>query len=184
MALTIFRRRGETTIGALYGAIVAQARQPVFYADWGVPDTLEGRFEMIVLHLALVIRRLRHESAEARKAAQDLFDAFCTDMDRSLREMGVSDTGVPRQMRRMGEAFYGRAAAYERGLDAADQGPLTSAVQRNVFAAEEKNDGAAAISLYMRRVERELARQPVDGLLKGELRLQDLLPSETALPSA
>ena len=115
MILPLFRRPNPT-IAALYGAIVAQARDPRFYEAYGVPDTVLGRFDLIVLHLALVLRRLREGDASARTLAQGLFDAFCRDMDHNLREMGVGDQGVPRQMRRVGEAFYGRAQAYDAAL--------------------------------------------------------------------
>src|SRR5215208_2599562 len=112
-----FRRVPESdSIAALYGIIVAQARAPAFYQDYGVPDTIDGRFEMVVLHTVLVLRRLDAESGPIRGMGQGLFDLFCGDMDGSLREMGVGDLGVPREMRRIGEAFYGRQAAYVAAL--------------------------------------------------------------------
>src|SRR3954447_23147148 len=116
MILPLFRRSPKPTIAALYGAIVAQARLPRFYEEYGVPDTVLGRFDMVLLHVVLVLRRLRQGEARDRALAQELFDAFCRDMDHNLREMGISDQGVPRQMRRVGEAFYGRAQAYDAAL--------------------------------------------------------------------
>src|ERR1043165_5052916 len=123
MILPLFRRP-KPTIDALYGAIVAQAREPGFYAALGVPDTVSGRFDMVLLHVVLVLRRLRQvgdkdgegERALAQELSQQLFDRFCRDMDHNLREMGISDQGLPRHMRRVGEAFYGRAQAYEAAL--------------------------------------------------------------------
>src|ERR1043165_7542806 len=117
-------RRPDPTIAALYGAIVTQARDPRFYESYGVPDSVLGRFDLIVLHLALVLRRLRAGDG-LHTVAQGLFDAFCRDMDHNLREMGVSDRGVPHQMRRLGEAFYGRAQAYDRALACAGNEALT-----------------------------------------------------------
>src|SRR5262249_18838863 len=121
MIFRLFRRDPQAaTIAALYGAIVAQARNPAFYLEYGVPDTPEGRFDMIVLHLALVCRRLGRaqgpDQAPARSVSQAVFDMFCRDMDHNLREMGVSDIGVPKKMRKLGEAFYGRLDAYDRAL--------------------------------------------------------------------
>src|ERR1700748_3412265 len=121
MILPRFRRNPNARIiAALYGAIVAQARRPAFYGLWGVPDTMLGRFDMVVLHAALLLRRLRAVDAATAGLAQDLgqgvFDAFCRDMDDNLREMGVSDIGVPRKMRKLAEAFYGRARAYDTAL--------------------------------------------------------------------
>jgi cytochrome b pre-mRNA-processing protein 3 len=134
--MALFRsRRNDATIAALYGAIVAQARAPVFYAQMGVPDTVEGRFDMIVLHLALLVRRARRESEGTRALAQQVFDRFCTDMDHNLREMGVGEMAVPRRMRGFGEAFYGRASVYDAALDRGDAAELDAALVRNLRPA-------------------------------------------------
>ena len=117
MIFHLFRRTPQSdSIASLYGMIVAQARAPAFYQDYGVPDTVDGRFEMVVLHTVLVLRRLDAEPGPVRRLGQAVFDLFCRDMDASLREMGVGDLKVPREMRRIGEAFYGRKAAYEAAL--------------------------------------------------------------------
>src|ERR1700684_1752570 len=105
------------TIEAIYGMIVTQAREPLFYRDLTVPDTVNGRFDLLVLHLWLVRRRLR-TAEEAAGLSQALFDRFCNDMDDNLREMGVGDLTVPKRMQAFGEAFYGRAVAYDRDLTA------------------------------------------------------------------
>ena len=103
------------TIEAIYGMIVTQAREPLFYRDLGVPDTVNGRFDLLLLHLWLVLRRLK--SVEAGTGlSQALFDHFCEDMDDNLREMGVGDLAVPKRMRAFGEAFYGRSVAYDMAL--------------------------------------------------------------------
>ena len=134
---SLFRHPSKSTIAALYGAIVAQARLPVFYQGLGVPDTVLGRFDMIVLHLVLLLRRLREGQASHRELAQAVFDAFCRDMDDNLREMGISDQGVPREMHKVGEAFYGRAQAYEAALGAPGDAGLAAALARNVYCAAE-----------------------------------------------
>src|SRR3981189_3208852 len=107
------------TIDALYGAIVAQARNPSFSLGVGVPDTAEGRFDMILLHLALFCRRLGGDPVAAGSLGQDVFDMFCRDMDHNLREMGVGDLSVPKKMQKMAEAFYGPLETYDRALAAA-----------------------------------------------------------------
>src|SRR3954451_13775545 len=104
--------RQETTIKALYGAIVAQARAPVFYRDYGVPDTVNGRFDMIVLHLALFLDRVKAASEPVRRRGQEVFDLFCREMDGHLREAGISDLKVPKEMQQMAQAFYGRRSVY------------------------------------------------------------------------
>jgi cytochrome b pre-mRNA-processing protein 3 len=142
------RRQSGGNPAALYGAIVAQARSPVLYARLGVADTVEGRFEMIVLHLILVLRQLRGATTPAETTGQETFDLFCQDMDRSLREMGVGDLSVPKRMRKIGESFYGRAAAYEPGLTAGDVTELAGAIGRNVWPEGDRAGGAAALAAY------------------------------------
>src|SRR5215475_12061705 len=106
------RRNTSDMATALYGAIVAAARAPGLYGSLGVPDTISGRFEMLVLHAFLVFNRLQAGGPAEHAASQAAFDLFCTDMDRSLRELGIGDLGVPKRMRQVGEAFYGRTRAY------------------------------------------------------------------------
>lgn len=170
----LFRRLPKRTIAALYGAIVAQARNPQFYGPYGVFDTVLGRFDMILLHTALLLRRLREGDAPMRAMAQGVFDAFCLDMDHNLREMGVSDQGVPRQMRRVGEAFYGRAQAYDAALAADGDGALVEALRRNVYAgATEPDVAAGALAAYVRRATRSLAGQAPGELARGVVRFPD-----------
>jgi cytochrome b pre-mRNA-processing protein 3 len=119
------------TIEAIYGMIVAQAREPLFYRAIGVPDTVDGRFDMVLLHLWMVLRRLRRDERGA-DLSQALFDHFCGDMDANLREMGVGDLTVPKRMQKFGEAFYGRAAAYDLALDQGDE-KLAQALCRNIL---------------------------------------------------
>jgi cytochrome b pre-mRNA-processing protein 3 len=169
----LFRRPPSLTIAALYGAIVAQARDARFYARYGVPDTVLGRFDMIVLHVALLLRRLRDGDERQRALAQGVFDAFCRDMDHNLREMGISDPGVPRQMRRVGEAFYGRAQAYDAALAASEQA-LAEALARNVYAGvAEPAVAAVPLAAYVRQAADDLAGQPLDLLAGGTVRFPE-----------
>jgi cytochrome b pre-mRNA-processing protein 3 len=119
------------TIEAIYGMIVTQAREPLFYRDLGVPDTVNGRFDLLVLHLWMVLRRLK-SAAGGAGLSQTLFDRFCDDMDGNLREMGVGDLTVPKRMQAFGEAFYGRAAAYDLAL-AEGAEPLAQALCKNIL---------------------------------------------------
>ena len=170
----LFRRSPSRTIAALYGAIVAQARDARFYAGYGVPDTVLGRFDMIVLHVALLLRRLRDGNKRQRALAQGVFDAFCRDMDHNLREMGISDPGVPRQMRRVGEAFYGRAQAYDGALAESREGALTEALARNVYAGiAEPLVAAVPLAAYARQAADDLAGQPLDVLAGGTVRFPE-----------
>lgn len=125
------RSGSDRTIGTIYGMIVARAREPGFYEVFGVPDTVDGRFDLLVLHLWMVLRRLGPAS-NPNRLAQRLFDHFCSDMDANLREMGVGDLTVPKRMQAFGEAFYGRSAAYDRAL-AEGLEPLAQALDKNIY---------------------------------------------------
>src|ERR687894_173794 len=141
----LFRRKPLERPGfLLYSAAVAAARDPWFFEEpIGVPDTLDGRFDLIGLHVGLLIRRL-HPDPDPRgaEAAQAVFDAMFADMDVNLREMGVGDMSVGKRVKRMWEAFHGRARAYEAALDAGDRAALETAIARNVFRSDP-GDAAA-----------------------------------------
>jgi len=175
MIFPLFRRRVRPgTISTLYGTIVAQARLPCFYREYRVPDTVNGRLDLLVLHLALVLDRLADES-QLRELGQALFDHFCTDMDRNLREIGIGDLSVPKHMQRVGEAFYGRARAYRAGLARDGQQALVEALERNIYGQEGAANRAAAarLAVYMRRTVGELRVQPSSEVLAGRLTMPD-----------
>lgn len=157
------------TIETIYGAVVAQARIPAFYADCGVPDTVEGRFDMIVLHLFLLLRRLRTPILEKTGLAQALFDRFCSDLDANLREMGVGDLSVPRRMQSFAEAFYGRSAAYERALATEDREAGSIAIARNIFGQDSLTVGARKLSHYMFAAAAKLDGIADDAIAKGKI---------------
>ena len=175
MIFPLFRRRVRPdTISTLYGTIVAQARLPCFYREYRVPDTVNGRLDLLVLHLALVLDRLADEP-QLRELGQALFDHFCTDMDRNLREMGIGDLSVPKHMQRVGEAFYGRARAYRAGLARDGQQALVEALERNIYGQEGAANRAAAarLAVYMRGTVGELRVQPSSEVLNGRLTMPD-----------
>jgi cytochrome b pre-mRNA-processing protein 3 len=179
MILTAFRRGHHSrNIRILYGAIVAQARSTAFYTRYGVSDSVEGRFELIVLHLVLVLRRLGAEQTPGprqrsprtfERIGQQLFDVFCSDLDDNLREMGVGDLAVPREMRKFGEAFYGRQAAYGAALGAAAP-ELEKALARNIFGMmAEANENAARLARYTRAAVAQLDGEAQNALLAGKV---------------
>jgi cytochrome b pre-mRNA-processing protein 3 len=174
-------RSRQVTAAALYRAIVAQSRRGCFYLAFGVPDTVDGRFDMIVLHQALLVRRLARESDHIRALGQDVFDMFCRDMDDNLREMGVGDLAVPKRMQGFGEAYFGRLAVYDRALAAADDVALVAALRRNVTGAGASADGAMMLAAYVREAVRLLDRQPASGFVAGTLAFPD--PDAIAAPS-
>ena len=167
MVFGLFRRRQRPEVLAAYTAIVAQARQPWLYIRYNVPDTVDGRFEMIMLHMILVLNRLRGEGDVAADFSQKLFDTFFADMDGSLREMGVGDLGVPKKVKKMAEAFYGRAGAVAEALASDGLQQLESVVDRNVFAEAPDAAAAHAIARYLRGAADELARQDASAIIKN-----------------
>jgi cytochrome b pre-mRNA-processing protein 3 len=175
MMFHFFRRDPSNhSIASLYGTIVAQARAAPFYRIYGVPDTVNGRFEMVVLHTVLVLRRLESEPVPLRRLGQALFDRFCRDMDGSLREMGIGDLAVPAKMRKIGEAFYGRQAAYGAALAAPDPESLIGTLERNVFATQSgTNLGAIQLAAYVRAVAGQLAAQDGQALSRAEVSFPD-----------
>lgn len=169
--LAMFRRRPHERAGfELYGAAVAAARDPWLFAALGVPDTVEGRFDLVSLHVALLIRRLRTD-ADARGAAlaQAVFDAMFADMDVNLREMGVGDLSVGKRVRGLWEAFHGRALAYEAALDSPDPDALAEALARNVWRGEPPAGAPGALADLARAQAARLSGQAMAALLAGRV---------------
>jgi cytochrome b pre-mRNA-processing protein 3 len=152
------------TIEAIYGMIVAQARDAVFYADLNVRDTVNGRLDMLILHLWLVLRRLRSVDG-GEQLSQALFDHFCADMDANLREMGVGDLTVPKRMQAFGEAFYGRSTAYDLALEAGGD-ELAQALSRNALNGGFP-ESAKALASYVREAEASLAASEPSAIYAG-----------------
>ena len=187
MILNLFRRTPrEDTIAVLYGAIVAQARDPAFYRNYGVPDTSNGRLEMIVLHSILVLSRLETEGGAVRPLGQALFDYFCSDVDANLREMGVGDMAVPRKMKAIAESFYGRKRAYETALAVPGVAELAVALTRNVYAGTGETADAERLAAYVREAAGKLAAVDGAALLRGHLEFPDpatvVAPRPTGAP--
>lgn len=157
------------SIREFYGTIVAQARCAVFYEAYGVPDTMQGRFDLIVLHLVILLDRLDRIDGSGRSLGQKLFDAFCRDLDDNLREMGVGDLAVPKEMRRFAEAFYGRQAAYLAALALPDDRELEKALARNIFQGAVGDGGADRLARYARTAVREFESQDDAALLRGKI---------------
>ncbi|MEP0322310.1 MAG: ubiquinol-cytochrome C chaperone family protein [Alphaproteobacteria bacterium] len=171
----LFRRGGndDAIPSALYGAIVAQARMPALYRDIGVADTVDGRFESVVLHMVLVLRRLGAGDEQMRAIGQTVFDQFCTEMDRSLREMGIGDLAVPKRMRTIGEVFYGRSAAFDTALVEGNAAALAESLARNIPAAEGREVAAGALAAYMIASDASLQAQSKAQWLASELAFAD-----------
>jgi cytochrome b pre-mRNA-processing protein 3 len=166
------RRTNRAVTDVLYEEIVAAARQPVFYAAYNVPDTPLGRFEMLSLHLFLILHRLRSEEGAAREVAQELTDEFFLDVDHSLRELGIGDHGIPRRVKKLGRMFYGRAAAYGQALDQNDGAALASAFGRNVRPDVEAWPEAERMADYTLAAWKHVEQTGTDAFSSGTFRFE------------
>jgi cytochrome b pre-mRNA-processing protein 3 len=163
------RQANRTITDALYSAIVAAARQPVFYSDWNVPDTPLGRFEMLSVHMFLFLHRMRNETGASRDIAQVLTDEFFRDVEHSLRELGIGDLGVPKRMKKLARMFYGRAAAYAGALERSDRPELAAALARNIRPDSSDWPAADAVAGYVMAADKWLSGEPLEALLAGRL---------------
>src|SRR5690606_3365766 len=169
MILSLFRKNTATpAVYAVYNSIVAQSRQPVFYADWGVPDTVTGRFDMISLHMALLFRRLRNGTEAEKNFSQAVFDLFFKDMDRSLREMGVGDLGVPKKIQKMGNIFFGLLAAMNEALDRNDSDRLAGVISRNLFDGTD-SENVRKLAAYVIEQDAMLEKQNAKAITDGSV---------------
>lgn len=125
------QKRLKTQARRLYDHALTASRQVELYANNGVPDTVDGRFDMLVIHVWLLIRRVNREGAQG--LGQEIFDAMFSEMDNSLRELGTSDTSVGKRIKDMAKVFYSRAEIYNTVLDAADTNALNEALEHNLF---------------------------------------------------
>lgn len=146
---------------------MAAARQTLFYSDWNVPDTPLGRFEMLSLHIYLVQHRLHGEQGVAAEVAQVLIDEFFLDVDHSLRELGISDVGVPKRMKKLARMFYGRTAAYDDALRENDRAALAAALARNVRPDAGPWPQASLLADYVCDASKKLAAQPTESIAAG-----------------
>jgi len=163
MIFNLFRKTvAPDAVEQAYRSIVAQSRQEQFYAQWGVADSVTGRFDMVSLHLALYLYRLKGEPT-ARDFAQALVELFFKDMDHSVRELGVTDLGVPKKVKTMGKMFYGLTGALDPALDSGMPANVEAVLVRNVYGAA--NPGAAQLAAYLLGEAARLAAQPTATLI-------------------
>lgn len=159
---------------ALYAAAVEQARRPALYSKFGTPDTVEGRFEQVAIHVYLILRRLKNDAPGADQVAQKLFDVMFQNFDDSLRELGVGDMSIGRKIRTLAENFYGRVAAYEDALSsAAPKDDLAAALGRNIFE-NESAEGAVGLAAYVCETAALIDAQPVSRIVGGIVRFPAL----------
>jgi len=167
----LFRSKKHDDVAhTLYVGIVNQARVPAFYTEFEVPDTPDGRFDMILLHVFLMFHRLKDETGEAPEIAQAVFDLLFADMDQNLREMGIGDVGVSHRIKGMVKALNGRVTVYGESLEAGDNTGLEVALRRNLYRkTEPSGQSVGAIATYMRREIDALSAQQTSDIVKGRI---------------
>lgn len=181
MVFALLRKRAPDPVPGLYATIAAAARRPEHYLAHQVPDTVEGRFELLMLMTGLVVDRLnRAEDGATKEAGRRLGETFFDDMDRTLRELGVGDTTMPKKMKKIARAFFGRLVATRAALAAPDPAVLEQSLVRNVYqgtgdeaferaatAAEPAPAAVAALAAHVRRLAAALAATPAEVILAG-----------------
>jgi len=165
----------------LYLKIVQQSRRQEFYLQGGVADTIDGRFDLLVLNVYLVMRRLKDIGPGAGKLSQALFDEMFSNLDGDLREMGIGDLSIGKKVQKMAEAFYGRVEGYEAGLKHKDPAVLKEALMRNLYRATPVAGTSVDLMYdYMSRQSQSLAEQAPADILTGEVAFAALAASEEA----
>lgn len=159
-------RREKARADALYDLVVKASRNPRLYGSSGAPDTANGRFELIILHIFMLFRRMQEDTAEVKSLKQKTFDCFLENMDVNLREIGVGPDGVPKRIQKMLENFYGRAAAYQLAIDDQDRAKMAEVIARNFYADGKDNDqGAQNLAKYVFESVVILDQTPIEDLL-------------------
>ncbi len=168
MIMSLFRFRPSPIPALLYKEVVAASRRETFYRDFAVPDTPQGRFEMVVLHACLLLRQTRHRP-EMEALAQDVVDLMFTELDSALREMGIGDMAVPRRMKKLAGAIYGRFAAYDEAFKSKTSDDMCETLRRNIDFAD-RSGGVMALADYLRAADDILTRQfDVETVLAGRI---------------
>ena len=159
----------QTEGRAIYRQIAERARQPMLYTTYGVPDTIDGRFEMLCLHAYAVFRGLKGKGPDAEALSQAIYDAMFADLDGSLREMGVADLGVGRRIKTMTEALNGRIQAYDHGFSNGDQA-LERALRRNVYGTvTPRDEQVRGMECYLHTIKTALAEATFESQRGGSV---------------
>jgi cytochrome b pre-mRNA-processing protein 3 len=173
------RRANRLLIDHLHGRIVAAARRPAFFTVLATPVTFEGRFEIMTLHAGLVMRVLSRMPGVGAELAQELADSVFRHFDIALREIGISDIGIPKRAKRLAEAFYGRNKAYGEALDADDVDLLAKALARNVYGGADAGK-AGVLAAYVRQCARALQATQLETFAAGEVVFPEIIPPQEA----
>ena len=171
------KKRQLVVANSIYLAAVQQSRRPLLYVEYGVPDTVDGRFDMIVIHVMLIIRRLRREGALAKDMSQLVLNLMFDDMDRNFREMGIGDISIGKHVKKTAKAFYGRAEIIEGGLDSGKE-DLSNALLETVFrSTEQVDDSNLKLAFYLIKADEYLGVQASESLMQGDVSFAPTAPA-------
>ncbi|WP_370673624.1 ubiquinol-cytochrome C chaperone family protein [Pleomorphomonas sp. PLEO] len=170
MVFGLIRRKASARVTPLYEQLMQVSRQPVFYVELGVADSVEGRLEMLMLFVGLAVHRLSQEAA-GRETARGLSELFIDDMERTMREIGYDDSGLKRRLKKVVGAFYGRAEATAAALVSDRPIELADTLARNVYGGAADPRHVACLADHVRDFARRLAEAPVDAVVAGALPL-------------
>ena len=169
------RRHNQAIVKRQYDALTVVSRHPVFFLEYGLPDTVMGRFEMLSVVMILFFRRTSTAATSGQELAQEIVDAFFQDLDHSIRELGIGDVGVPKRMKKFAGMFYGRLESYAKALEAKDADQLAEALSRNIYPPTAKGAGEApsmrALADYMIAAEATMAGISDDDIATGSVTL-------------
>lgn len=158
----------------LYNHVVSASRNPQLYGQSGAPDTANGRFELIILHIYMLFRRMQEDDAKVKSIKQKTFDCFLADMDVSLREIGVGPDGVPKRIQKMLENFYGRAGAYQAAIDDDNLMHLADVIARNFYPdGKVNNQGAKNLAEYVFQAIIRLDQASTDNVMNSNFRFAE-----------
>nr|CAD6418898.1 ubiquinol-cytochrome c chaperone [Rhizobium sp. Q54] len=169
MIFGLFRKKkqNQPIVDRQYASLTSAARDPFFYTDLGVPDTVMGRFEMLSIAMILFFRRTAKSGVSGQELAQEIVDAFFQDIDHSIRELGIGDQGVPKRMKKLAGMFYGRLESYAAALDAGDREALALALARNIRPEAADTPSMDGLAAWMIRAEELLAEVTEDEIARG-----------------
>lgn len=171
MIFGLFRNRkhNQAIMKRQYDLLTAISRDPVFFTDYDLPDTVMGRFEMVSVIMILFFRRTRASDTSGQELAQEVVDAFFQDLDHAIREIGIGDVAVPKRMKKFAAMFYGRLESYAKALDAQDETALAEALVRNIHPEKPGAPDMRRLARYMMETEQRLAAEPEERIATGTL---------------
>ncbi len=170
MLSALFKKSSSQPIPQqLYGSVMTHARSAAFFTDYGIPDTVMGRFDILSLHIYLLARRFREEGSDiAQDLSQEIFDLYVHDVERALRELGIGDTSVPKKKKKMIRSFYGQIDDFDEAINTRNKNEVMDKVS-NRYLADVENANPALLTSYMLQTEDHLQSQNIKAVLSGEL---------------